>query len=104
MSPATARLSASRLSVSTLRSASASASGSSCRTSAASGDVGVTWQVGGDDRHVFRHRLEEHHTERLAEERRRAEHVGPTEAARLLVVVDLAEPCDAMVAARALEK
>src|SRR5207237_1996749 len=48
-----------------------------------------------------RHGFQEHHAERLTVEGRRAEHVGAAEPARLLVVVDRAEPLDAVVAARA---
>ena len=69
---------------------------------AVTGDGGVADEVAGDDRRVRGHRLEQHDAERLAAERRRAEHVGAPQASCLLLVADATQPGDAGVAGHAL--
>ncbi len=62
------------------------------------GDPQVAGELGGDDRRVGRHRLEQHDPERLAAQRRGAEHRGTLQAGDLLVVGDAPEPLDPAIA------
>ena len=64
---------------------------------AVGGDVAVAVEAAGDDRRAGRHRLDQHDAERLAVQRRRAEHVGAPQAGELLGVADPPEPRDARV-------
>ena len=57
-------------------------------------DVAVAGDVGGDDRRAGRERLDQHHPEALAAERRRAEDVGLMKAAPQLVLGEPAAGLD----------
>ena len=72
--------------------------GTSQASTVGAGHVAVAGQVAGHDRRAGGHRLEQHDAERLAAERRRAEHVGAAQPGDLLVVADAPEPLDAGVA------
>ena len=59
-------------------------------------DVAVARDVRGDDRRAGRERLREHHPERLAAQRRGAQHVGGLQRGALLGVADPPERRDAL--------
>ena len=63
-------------------------------------DVAVAVERAGDDRGAGGHRLDQHDAERLAVQRRRAEHVGALQAGDLVRVGQPAEPHDARVVRR----
>ena len=67
------------------------------RVDAVGRDVAVAVETAGDDGGAGGHRLDQHHAEGLAVERRGAEHRGATEPSELLGVVDAAEPRDPVV-------
>ena len=69
------------------RQAAASPGGDSEGIDAVDGDVAVAGEVARDDGRAGGHRLEQHDAERLAPQRRRAEHVGAPQPGGLLGVV-----------------
>src|SRR6516165_4475774 len=62
----------------------------------AAGRHAIAPDVRGHDRATGCHAFEQHHAERLAVQRRRAEHVGPGEPGCDLVVTDHPEPVEAI--------